>query len=173
MSNGDIIIIVVYLIGMIFTIKYQKTKIDSLETQVKSQAGIMLKMEQFMNIFKIEQIEKYVEIMEKTYRKEKDEAIKRVEEEWKQKADRGMQLLMNEYLEVIDFSIKTISANPSNITIERFVNEMKEGTIAKTEFLRAWKRVRTDWEKMGNLPMTDSMLSQILNLVSAQQKEKS
>jgi hypothetical protein len=74
---GDIIIIIL-LIGTYF---HQKQKIGALETQIKSQGGILESAKTFLNLFDLEKLKGYAEIREEKVKVEMEIKIKEIKKE--------------------------------------------------------------------------------------------
>ena len=69
---GDIII----AIGLLIIFFYQRHKIGSLETQIKSQKGILESAETFIKLFDLDKLKDYAEVREEKAKAEKEIEIK-------------------------------------------------------------------------------------------------
>lgn len=151
MELGDIIILIVFAIGYVIIFFYQKNKIGALETQIGTQKGISEQMEKFMNIFDVERVEKYVKLSERTMKMEKEEAIEKMESEFKMK-ESGARLdanyRMNEYTALYELAIDMIAKSPYSPVVEKSLNAMRN-TDAKQGLEKFLDKVRVDLKSKG------------------------
>lgn len=143
----EAVLLIAYAIGVLIIIKFQNNKISILRTEIDSQSGIMKKTEQFMNIFKLDMVDKYVEIMQKKTQVEKDEAIKKIEEEWKHKAKQGYEFVLTEYLGLFSFSLNLIDFMPKNNVLIKALNEMPD-SFAKKELTSRREKTEQEIDKI-------------------------
>ena len=148
MGYGDFIILGVFAIGYIIIFRYQKNKIDSLKTQVESQAGILSAMQKFMSIFKLEEIEKYVEISRKKFIMEKEENMKGLEEKIEAKTKKDYDFLFKEYLDVSKTLNRLSSAFGSYPYFEKTILEM-ESVVVKESLLESIKEQKEALKAQG------------------------
>lgn len=140
------ILIVAYVVGVIITIHFQNRKIDALKTQLDAQSGILAQMERFMNIFKLDVVEQYVEINRKTFQLEKEEAIKKANEEWKAKAEKDKNLLSKELDALFMFAVSITFVQPSNPHLSRLLKEMDD-SYSKRTLIAALRGSLEKWNK--------------------------
>ena len=72
----NLIINIIILLGIIFSIFYQKNKIDALKTEVQSSKNIIDEMKSYMDIIKIDELKKYVAVKEETVKLEEQQKRK-------------------------------------------------------------------------------------------------
>ncbi len=160
MSIGEIIILCVYAIGYIFTFFYQKNKIDSLKIQVNSQSGTLDSMQKFMSIFKLDEIEKYVELNKKKTLLEKQEEMKELEARAKKdiqelettlktKAGRTVINLTGDILELLSVIMKISYDLVDYSYFEKAVGEMSDDSLKDNviQILEKAKREKAKREK--------------------------
>ena len=133
MGYGDLIILAVFGIGYIIIFLYQKNKIDSLKTQIESQSGVLSSMQTFMSIFKLEEIERYVEMSRKTFLMEKEDDMKALKEKLEATTKKNYGVLFNEYLDVSEALIKLSFAFGAYPYFETTILEMK--SVVQKEYL--------------------------------------
>lgn len=172
MTIGDIIILAAYAIGVLLTIHFQGKKISALKTQVESQSGVIENMQRFMSIFRLEEIEKYVEISRKTSEAEKREAIRiveaekqefqkqaeaekqktisQVEAEIKAKASESISVLRKEQEALLDLAIKLINRSPMIHETKEYIEQMKDDVISKKHLLSIYEKNRAVWAGYPN-----------------------
>ena len=126
MSTGEIIIFIAYIIGFLFTIKYQKNKIDTLRIQVKSQKDTISNIQRFMDLFKLDVVERYVQFSQKTAEKERDEAIKVITEEWQRKTELTGKVYFAEYKALLDISLNFVRSFAFSTTAEQIIRGMND-----------------------------------------------
>lgn len=148
MDTGQIIILIVYALGTLITVTHLRGKIKALKTQVDTQSGILSSVEKFMSIFDLDKVETYVKMNEKKFLMEKEEAVKAVEKQFKSKADRSIQLLLNEMLELYGVLIQLSYAFAANPYFEKSINEMKD-IITKQNLLEAIQREKARIKALG------------------------
>lgn len=173
MELGDIIILIVFAVGYGINFFYQKNKIGALETQIGTQKGISEQMEKFMNIFEVERVEKYVKLSEKTMKMEKEEAIKKMESEFKMKESEAIldaNYRMNEYTALYELAIDMIAKSPYSPVVEKSLKAMRN-TDAKQGLEKFLDKVRVDLKSKGfdeELPAkADSFREVLLALMQA------
>lgn len=148
MEYGDFIILGVFAIGYIIIFRYQKDKIDSLKTQIESQSGVLSSMQTFMSIFKLEEIEKYVEISRKKFLIEKEEDMKVLEEKLKAKIKKNYDFLFKEYLEASKALSKLSFAFATYPYFETTILEMKS-VVQKEYLLESIKMKKEELKALG------------------------
>ena len=182
MEYGDFIILGVFAIGYIIIFRYQKDKIDSLKTQIESQSGVLSSMQTFMSIFKLEEIERYVEMSRKKFLMEKDDDIKALKEKLEAKTKKNYGFLFNEYLDVSEALIKLSFAFGAYPYFETTILEMKsvvqkeyllERIKKKKEELKAQRFDVKIWSRlMTQYPFFKSLTEKKENQTPSQKKEK-
>ena len=65
MEIADLVILAAYAMGFLIIYIHQKKRIESLKTQVDSQSDVLSSMQRFISIFKIDEVEKFVELSRK------------------------------------------------------------------------------------------------------------
>ena len=148
MEYGDFIILGVFAIGYIIIFRYQKDKIDSLKTQIESQSGVLSSMQTFMSIFKLEEIERYVEMSRKKFLMEKDDDIKALKEKLEAKTKKNYGFLFNEYLDVSEALIKLSFAFGAYPYFETTILEMKS-VVQKEYLLESIKVKKEELKALG------------------------
>jgi len=148
MGYGDFIILAVFAIGYIIIFCYQKDKIDSLKTQIESQSGVLSSMQTFMSIFKLEEIERYVEMSRKKFLMEKDDDIKALKEKLEAKTKKNYGFLFNEYLDVSEALIKLSFAFGAHPYFETTILEMKS-VVQKEYLLERIKKKKEELKAQG------------------------
>jgi len=126
-----------YVIGVLIINK-------TLRAQVKSQGDIISRMEQYTNIIKLDEIQKYVEMSAKTVLMESEDKLKKQDEEWKKKADEGVRVVLDEFLALLDFSLKVTGDFATNHKYLEHLHNMKN-SLSKTRLLSFQERV---WEQI-------------------------
>lgn len=144
MGLGDFIILIAFAVGYLIIFVYQKKKIGTLITQIKSQGETLKQTEKFMNIFNLDKVEKFVQISDKTVQMEKDEAIKKMKSEVKENFD----YLLREYKGLLGVSIDLIFTLPYLPAIDKAISEMEE-TTTKGVILKGLKNFRKNLETQG------------------------
>lgn len=145
------VLLVAYVIGVLIINR-------TLRAQVKSQGGIMSKMEQYMNIIKLDEIQKYVEMSVKTVQMEYKEKLQKQDEEWKRKAKDSFQVVLDEFLVLLDFSLKVAGGFANNPNYIELLNNMKD-SVAKTQLLSFQERV---WQQTKEMVANDPALLRLL-----------
>jgi len=161
MTTGDIIILVAYAIGLLLTAYFQGKKIDSLKTQVNSQSGVIENMQRFMSIFKLDEIEKYVEINRKRFEAEKEDAvkqaevekertIKQVEAEIKAKATESIHVLRREQEALLDLAIRLLNLGPTDARAREYIVQIGDDVISKKHLLSIYDKNQDIWREIGD-----------------------
>jgi hypothetical protein len=125
---GDVITII--LLGVIFF--YQKHKIGSLETQIRSQKGVLENAESFFRLFDLEKLKGYEEILAEKARVQADVNIKQIQadlegaltkhDDFKEKAN----ILSKEYLVLFKVFFKSFPYFSSE-TKEKLIDGIDQG----------------------------------------------
>lgn len=161
MTTGEIIILIVYALGSLLTFFYQKNKIDSLKTQVNSQSGALDSMQKFMNIFQLDEVEKYVEMSKKKTLLEKQEEMKDLENRAKKdkqeleatlksKAGQTVQMLTDDIIELLGV-IRRISYNLIDFSnFEKAVEEMSDG-FPRDNVIKILEKAKQEKETIGSI----------------------
>lgn len=137
MDIGQIIQLAGYVVGVIIIIRFQNQKIKSLTGQVESQKGILESVERFMNIFKIDDIEKYVEMTKKKMTLEQEEEIKTLEDKH-----------MSKFLKAFEAAMPKISKKMSEKVGGQFIFELGQmGILLMSLFthLNFDERIIKEW----------------------------
>jgi hypothetical protein len=125
---GDVITII--LLGVIFF--YQRHKIGSLETQIRSQKGVLENAESFFRLFDLEKLKGYGEILAKKARVEVDVNIKQIQADLEgvlQKHDDFKEkgkILSEEYLILFKVFFKSF-VKLSSETKEKLIESIDQG----------------------------------------------
>jgi len=127
------VLVIGYVVGTIIIKNHQDEKIEALETGIKTQSTIMESMQRFMGLFDLDRVEKYVKISEKTFQAEKEEALKKLDEDWKKRADMSSAFLRAEWREIMTLSLNLIWSFPYSPTVEKSINEVK--SVVSKDFL--------------------------------------
>lgn len=125
-------------LGFLLIFFYQKHKIGSLETQIKSQRGILESAEVFLKLFDLEKLKDYGEILSEKARAEKEiefnkikaDIDKKIEKE-KNKQEYLQRFLVNEYIACMKALVDFLYHLPS-ILREIAINDMDEGGLKET-----------------------------------------
>jgi len=156
-----------YLIGTVIIIKFQKNKSDALKTQIEVQNGILSNAEKIINIFKPEVAEGYVSMMEKKFTLEKEEAMRKLNEEWQSKENMGINNLSNEFANLLSVFTTMIFAFPYNPTLIRAIESMKD-TITKKRLSSIREEAEKAWKAWGASDVNSSFGSTLLkHLINA------
>jgi predicted ATP-dependent protease len=150
MVIGNIIILAAYAVGVLGTIYFQGKKINSLKTQVTSQNEIMANMQRFMGIFRLEEIEKYVEINRKRVDAEKQEAMKQVEKEIKDKAYESIHVIRREYEALLELAMKVVSTPEMLRFAGKYLEQMNDDVISKKHLLSLYEKNYQAWGKYSD-----------------------
>lgn len=164
MSIGDIILLVAYAVGTLITIIFQGEKIRSLRTQINSQNNIMTNMQRFMSIFRLEDVEKYVEINRKSMEKEKEDAIKQVEQEIKLQANDAMNIIRKEYEALLDLSIKIIRTSSYLPNLSKYLAEMSDNVQSKTALMKTYDESQRSLANSSN----DMLMAMLAHQISTE-----
>lgn len=120
-------------IGLIIIFFYQRYKIDSLETQIKSQKGILDSAETFFELFDLEKLKGYAEIREEKMRTEKEIEFKKIRadlEETVRKRENTSKFLLGEYISVSNAFLDAFFKLPSILRRE-VISRMGEGVLKR------------------------------------------
>jgi hypothetical protein len=139
---AQLVLLAAYVIGVLIINK-------TLRAQVKSQGDIMSRMEQYSNIIKLDEIQKYVEMSAKTVLMESEEKLKKQDEEWKKKANGGVRVVLDEFLALLDFSLKVTGDFATNPKYLEHLHNMKD-SLSKTRLLLFQERVWQQIIKLAN-----------------------
>lgn len=154
----DLILLVAYVIGVLATIHFQGKKINALRTQVTSQNEIMANMQRFMSIFKLDEIEKYVEINRKRVEAETQETMKKVEKEIKEKASESVNVLRREQDALVKLVMNFVNIPTILRSTKKYLQEMDDDVASKKPLLELYEKNYQAW---GNVP--DDVLRAILS----------
>jgi hypothetical protein len=123
-------ILTIILLGVIFL--YQRHKIGSLESQIRSQKGILEKAESFFRLFDLERLEGYRDILARKGRVEADVNLKKIQadlegvltkqDDFKEKA----KILSREYLILFKVFFKSF-IKLSSETKEKLIDGIDQG----------------------------------------------
>lgn len=125
-------------IGVLFNIYYQIQKMKSLETQIKSQKGILESAETFMKFFDLDKLRGYADIREENIKVQKEVEIKKImtdlDERMKKEENtrKSVAILLKEYNITMNAFYDAFSKLP-NVQRREVVNHMGEGNL-KEEF---------------------------------------
>lgn len=124
---GEIII----AIGLLIIFIYQKRKIGLLETQIKSQKGILESAEMFFKLFDLEKLKDYGEMLVEKTKVEKEIEFKRIETNLIEKIEKEKDIKKFLFKELFT-SFKTLVdsfCHLPGILREEVLNSMNEGII--------------------------------------------
>ena len=115
----------------------------NLKAQIRTQGEIISNMGQYMNIIKMDEIQKYVEMSQKNVAMEYKDKLKEQDAEWKKKADLGITIILKEFLALLKFSV-LVAFNFSSIPkYKELLNDM-EASTTKEELLLVEKRIEEE-----------------------------
>lgn len=127
---GEIIIV----IGLLIIFIYQKRQIGSLETQIKSQKGILESAETFLKLFDLEKLKGFGEILEKKVRTEKEIEIKEIKEDYFETIKKyedikwKMEFVVGEFIPLLDAFYDAFYLLPDYFRKE-VIDHMGEGKV--------------------------------------------
>jgi len=147
MSAGEIVLLIVYVIGVLVIINFQKEKIGALNAQIKAQNDMIANMQRLMSIIKLDDIEKYVDINKKIMEHEKEEAVKNVEKKIKAKADDALKLLLQEYSAVYGLALRIIGVYPHLDKMSTYISEIDTNIGSREHLLSFLAKSQSNWEK--------------------------
>lgn len=178
MNLGQIIIligyIVGYVIGTLIIIRHLKGKISVLETRIETQSEILSNVEKFMNIFKLEEVEHYVDIIRKKSSLEKEEVLKKLEEKHKsekKKVEETFKYFLNEIAVLFEFAVKLTIFFAFHPYLEKSINEMKESDL-KHKLSSAMKESKEEIMAMSQDWMSDLTIKTAVLVQSGYFKKK-
>ncbi len=134
MEIADLVILAAYAMGFLIIYIHQKKRIESLKTQVDSQSDVLSSMQRFISIFKIDEVEKFVELSRKKFLMEKEEDLKKIKKEFKSKIDIKNNVLSIQMLELLMVLTKLSYFVGDKSYFEKSIKEMRKG-IAKERAL--------------------------------------
>lgn len=123
-------------IGLLIIFFYQRHKIGSLETQIKSQKGILESAETFIKLFDLDKLKGYADIREERAKAEKDLEIKTIktdlDEKVKKEEDikKSIRILLGEYNITLDAFFDAFFKLPSVLRRE-VITRMGEGVLKR------------------------------------------
>lgn len=116
--NMQIIIDLLILLGIGYSIHYQRKKINSLETTIDSQSTIIESMKKYVEIIDIDQIKKYVSIKEEMATISSEQKVSEILNELKQK-ERNFKDFSKNQIEalgdLVAFSISILTKLPVHL----------------------------------------------------------
>ena len=147
---GDISIIILLLL----TFYYQKQKIGSLETEIKSQKGILESAETFINLFDLEKLKGYSEIMTEKVKAEKEIEINKIRTNLDEEIEKHENLketvkyISEEFFVLLDAFFDAFFKLPSNFQ-KGVIEHMGKGTIKPhmEKTLKKLEEIDTDTRK--------------------------
>jgi len=160
---GQIILILAYGIGVLIVIKNQRREIRALKTQIETQTGILSSMQTFINIFDPKKVEGYVKIIEETAKMEKEEALKKHEEEIKAKAKTSIDFLMKEQKESFRV-LNKLSFVFAHFPFFVMTIEEMESTTTKEILLESIKKEKDEAKAQG---LDEESTMPLIKLISA------
>jgi hypothetical protein len=128
--SGEIVI----AIGLLIIFFYQRHKIESLETQIKSQKGILESAETFFHFFDLGKLKSYGEILAEKVGIEKDIEIKKMKENYDEiirkyeDREEKTKFIFGEFLILLDAFYDAFFRLPSKFRNEVVYN-MGEGIV--------------------------------------------
>jgi hypothetical protein len=93
MDIANLFISIGTFIGIWLMYYYQRSKISSLKTTIDSQKAILDSAQQFISIFDIDRVKKYVEMNEDTIKKETELKVREVEKRSKEELNKQVNIL--------------------------------------------------------------------------------
>jgi len=125
-----------------------------------------------MNIFKVDEVEKYVEMSRKKFLLEKEDKIREIEEAVAQKADleKATKDLASQFAELLVLVSKIVYFTGAPSIIEKLISNMEEG-FAKKNALKGYEKAKQELEK-SKIPYPWEMLEAILKRSGAFHPDK-
>jgi hypothetical protein len=122
--------------------------------------------ERIVNIFRPEVTEGYVALIEKKAKLEKENALIKLNDEWKLKADKGISFLLSEYETLTGALVDLIFSFPRNTILIRAIESMKD-TQTKKVFTLAREKAEglwnDTWHELGIDPTSEFALTKMAN----------
>lgn len=100
--DHNLVINIIILLGIIFSIYYQKNKIDALKTEVQSSKNIIDEMKSYMDIIKIDEVKKYVAVKEETVKLEEQQKRKELVEEMNEAVKEALKIQQHNIVSLPD-----------------------------------------------------------------------
>ena len=135
---GDIVIVIL----LIIVGYYQNHRISSLETQIKSQKGILESADTFFKLFDLGKLKDYVEILEEKVKAEKEIELKKFREDFEEKLKKekdASKFISGEFVILLDAFFETFFNLPSEFR-NKIIDSMDEGLV-KAATKEANKRI--------------------------------
>ena len=125
------------VIGIGFIYFHQRNQMKSLKTEVKANNEIITNMKSYMEIFKIDELKKYVDIKEETGRLEADQKIRKQQKELIDRHSKVLNAIGNKFgqetADILKFCVVLITfVEPEyreNIIKDGIENEMIRNTL--------------------------------------------
>lgn len=167
---------IVIAAGILITFFYQRQKTGSLETQIKSQKGILESAEVFLKLFDLEKLKGYTEVREEKVRAEKEleiETIKRELNEVKEQQFREhftAEFIAKEYFGLLGAYIEALIYLP-NYARRAFFDSIAEGSVK--EFTRESIEKLEEIEPRNTLRglFSEPTLSRFLKEIAGKKRE--
>lgn len=126
MSTGEIIILIVYALGLLATYHFQGKKINSLMTRIKTQEGILRDVKTYMEIFDIKKIKETTDFLIESAEKRTKEEIEKLKHELESKSSKSEKTLDEDFVEVMFLIARSIHIFAFSPSFKKEVDEMKE-----------------------------------------------
>lgn len=133
----------VYVVVLIIVGYYLKRKNDLLLAEIQSQKSVLESAQRFMDMFDLDKIEKYVQISERTFQREKEEEIKKIIEEYEEKVTKSKdatKFLARELEATVGATIDGILYSPPELRTK--VIENMEDSITKEALMKSIDRFK-------------------------------
>lgn len=151
MTIADYIILgfnVITFIGVVLVIRSQRIQNTTLKAQVAAQGQLIAGMQQYQNIIKLDEVEKYVGMRERTISQQSKEEKEKIENELKQTIDSQFAVLNDSFHQVqqktkeLDLTKENLDKlnDQLSVTIEQLENSEKsvDGYVERiVEFMDA------------------------------------
>lgn len=155
---------VITLVGFFIIGYYQKQKIGALEKQLSAERELLRNTKTFIDLFDLEKLKGYGEIVEKKVRMEMEcqvEQIKRQFSERQEKHKDNMLFMFGELMKATDTFGRALVYLPKT-SREKVINDMVEGPSKQT-FLGILDKINT-WETEARISALQKALAEIIGV---------
>lgn len=159
-TTTNLLINIAILIGIGTMFYYQNSRIRALKTTIDSQKEILNSAQQFISIFDLDKIQKYVIMNEDTVRKETEEKVKQAESKIAKLVDTQKMFIDNSVNRIVRWYgatfgiLLSIKPDDRDIVIDRISDE---------EIRNQMKKIMLKYKDQYNPPTPlPSLLSQLL-----------
>jgi len=122
---------IIMAIGFLIIFFYQRHKIGALETEIKSQKGILESANNFLKLFDLEKLRDYGNILTEKTRAEADIEIRKIKEDLEQKIDKqqdAAKFLSREFIILVKAFFDAFLLLPDK-SRNQLINRMDEGFV--------------------------------------------